>query len=167
MKLQKNTVNMIAYIFRFSLLSVFIIGLLSLTIVGVSSYRSINERVDNAYNARSSLSYVATKIRQNDRADAISITRLDNTPVLVLSEGIDGKIYETRIYSYQNNLYEDFSESKRELTLGKGQIITPAKSFDVRFIADRLIKISLDDEKTITIGVQSDNSGSAENSSIK
>ncbi len=69
-----------------------------LTLMGAKAYRSISRQMDENNALRSSLSYVANKVRAGDTAGGVSLEERGGMQVLCLSETVDGDTYETLLY---------------------------------------------------------------------
>ena len=74
------------YASMLALLCVFIIGSLALMNVGVHVYKNIVENNAENFRLRASLSYMATKVRQYDAVDTISVQEEEGVPMLVFQE---------------------------------------------------------------------------------
>ena len=145
MKKRNNWI--INYMAILSLLCIFIIGSLILMKVGVHVYKNIVESNGENFRLRSSLSYVATKVRQHDMTDAISVEEKDGIQMLVLKEQIDGVEYETRIYSYDGALRELFQEKGMEYKPADGLQIMEIMDFQVEKDKNHLSFTAIDQEE--------------------
>lgn len=137
---QKNSI--IDFIFTLSLFGVFSVCALLVVVIGANVYRSIvNNQEANAMK-RTSLAYVAEKIRQNDEEDSIRMGDVEGVPALVLSDVYGGEEYNTYIYEDAGCLKELFIRGSTEPSLLAGQIITEVADFSVEQISDRLFLVS-------------------------
>ena len=102
------------YASMLALLCVFIIGSLALMNVGVHVYKNIVENNAENFRLRASLSYMATKVRQYDAVDTISVQEEEGVPMLVFQEELEGATYLTKIYCYDGNMMELFQEEGLE-----------------------------------------------------
>lgn len=123
---------MINYAGILSLLCSFLIGSLVLINVGMHVYKNIVAHNVENFRLRASLSYVATKVRQNDVKNAISVEEHEGVPVLVLREEKESGNYRTMIYCYEGNLMELFQEESMEFELKDGLEVLPVSGFDVK-----------------------------------
>lgn len=144
MNLKKRNSWMINYMAILSLLCIFIVGSLILMNVGVHVYKNIVESNGQNFRLRSSLSYVATKVRQYDKTDAICVEEKDGIQMLVLKEQIDGVEYETRIYSYDGALRELFQEKGMEYKPADGLEIMEIMDFQVEKDKNHLLFTAID-----------------------
>lgn len=111
------------------IICMFAINALVLINVGVRVYKNI--AVDNleTFELRTSLSFVATKIRQNDSKGMIHLENKDGTTVLALYEDIDGTLYESVLYHRDGTLYELYHEQGCDYDLTDGLEIMDIASF--------------------------------------
>lgn len=118
--IKKQKAWMVNLISVFLILGVFMITSLILTNVGVQAYKNVVLANNDNFELRTSLAYVATKVRQTDTIDSTYLEDKDGTTVLVLGEEIDGERYETLIYYYDGYLCELFREKGMEYDLSYG-----------------------------------------------
>lgn len=149
MKKENNSPNQFSIQFVFVMLLFLIIVILSVTIIllGRNIYNNINsDRKDN-YEVRVSLSYIANKIRQADRCDAVDIKDINGDPAVVIKETYDDINYETWIYNYDNSLYEILIDEGNTFNLSDGMKIIEVDSFDILKIKENLYKFSVNSKK--------------------
>ena len=103
-----------------------------LVAAGYGSFSRMNEFQDECLNTRVAMNYVSMLIRRFDVNDSVRID--DSRPVtrLVLSEDIEGEIYETRIYLYNGYLMESFVPAESPFNEEYGFEIIPLDSFAVK-----------------------------------
>ena len=111
------------------LFGVFAVSVLSVLLSGAGVYRRLTERDDLSYDRRTAVQYVATRVRQADRQGAVSVRTFEGCPALILSEEIEGEVYETRIYHYDGYIRELFVSSDGEFLPEDGENVLPAGSF--------------------------------------
>lgn len=88
------------------LLLFFAVSALLTAVFGVSMYRSISGDSDANYALRASMAYVSGKVRALDSEGFLSAENIGGVDVLVLSETIEGFVYNTYIYIYDGKLCE-------------------------------------------------------------
>lgn len=122
-----------------------ILAVLSVMIIvmGENIYEKINDDRQNNYELRVGLSYIANKIRQSDKSNAVSLKEIEGTPAIVIKENYDGLNYETWIYYYEGCIYEIFTDEDSIFQLQDGMKIIEACSFDIVKIRDGLYKFIL------------------------
>ncbi len=121
------------------ILGAFAISSLVLAYVGVQVYKNIVSENSNNFKLRTSLSYVATKVRQADVEGMVYLDHRDNTDIIVIEEEIEGVPYERLLYFYKGRLYEVFHEKGGEFYLdqeGYGYEIMEIESFHMENLGD-------------------------------
>ena len=109
-----------------AVICMFGISAMMLGSVGASVYKNIAERNLDSFELRTSLSYVKTKINQFDEKGKISIEERDGLKMLILSEEVDGEIFDTVVYFNKGKLYE--------LTGAKGMIFKPEDGVSILYV---------------------------------
>lgn len=84
----------------------FIIMSMSMLLLGVQVFSGIAATVDDNYQIRTSLSYVATSVRQGNQKDNIFIEQYGPAKMLVIVDDNGITADEKRIYHYNSALYE-------------------------------------------------------------
>lgn len=106
-----------------AVICMFGISAMMLGSVGASVYKNIAERNLDSFELRTSLSYLKTKINQYDEIGKISIEEKDGIKMLILSEEVEGEIFDTTVYFYKNKLYE--------ITGAQGMTFKPEDGFAI------------------------------------
>ena len=88
------------------LIALFAIAALVLLSAGMQVYKNVVLASNENFELRTSLSYVATKVRQFDASGMVNVVDYDGMNTLVLSEEYDGDIYNTLIYFKDGHLCE-------------------------------------------------------------
>ncbi|MDD3920972.1 MAG: DUF4860 domain-containing protein [Eubacteriales bacterium] len=125
-------------VFTFALLCVYAILACLLLLAGLQVYRSVRNRADENYNGRTAIAYVSAKLRSG--AD---ISSADGR-VLILSENIADKQYNTYIYCKDGQLLEYFGSATRAFDPTLGEPIASIQEFQVS-LQDGLVQCSLQD----------------------
>lgn len=128
--------------FIFIMLLFLMIVILSVIIIlqGKNIYSSINEDRAINYETRVSLSYIATKIRQNDKENSVRIENFNGQNSVVIDEVYDDVNYETWIYYYDNGIYEMFTDAGMEFNLNDGMKILEVESFSIEKLDNNTYK---------------------------
>lgn len=134
------------FIFILSLLCVFAFGALAAVILGANTYRNIKEDMDSNYELRTPLSYISTKVRQNDSVDSIRIIQKEGTDALVLETVDNDELCQTWIYEYQDFLYEVYLEKDTPFQLKDGLAIIPSSGLEFT-LKDNLLTIRAGDHR--------------------
>ena len=108
--------------------------------VGASVYKNIAERNLDSFELRTSLSYVKTKINQYDEVGKIAIEERDGIKMLILSEEVEGEIYDTSVYFNKGKLYEITGERGMKFKPDDGFAILSVDSFEITE-KDGLVKL--------------------------
>lgn len=113
--------------------TIFAILAVLLTLMGARVYRGISDRMQGNDALRSSLSYVANKVRSGDAAGSVTLEERSGMPVLCLSETLDGTTYETLLFFADGWLreYATVAGYGDTLTADDGEAVTALKSFAV------------------------------------
>lgn len=106
-----------------AVICMFGISAMMLGSVGASVYKNIAERNLDSFELRTSLSYVKTKINQYDEMGKISVEERDGLKMIVLSEEVEGEIFDTAVYFNKGKLYE--------ITGAKGMKFKPEDGFEI------------------------------------
>lgn len=85
MRFQSRSRHVIDVVFPIALLFVFAVSALSILILGANIYASTNGRLRVNDENRTALSYIAEKIRQNDKEGGIAVAFIDGTNCLAMS----------------------------------------------------------------------------------
>ena len=132
-----------------AILCTFVIGSLVLINIGVHVYKNIVENNGENFHLRASLSYVATKVRQCDQKDCISVIEQEGIPILVLKENLKSGTYRTMIYCYEGKLRELFQEESMEYKLADGLEVMELNAFGIEQVSDDKLKFtSFDGEES-------------------
>ena len=101
-----------------SLLAVFAVTILLVLLRGATIYRRMTDRDQETWQARAAYQYVATRLRQEARLDAIAVEDFDGVRALTL--GVGGE-YLTRLYCYDGSLRELYAPAELTLSPGDGE----------------------------------------------
>ena len=123
-----------------AVICMFGISAMMLGSVGASVYKNIAERNLDSCELRTSLSYVKTKINQYDEVGKIAIEERDGIKMLILSEEVEGEIYDTSVYFNKGKLYEITGERGMKFKPDDGFAILSVDSFEITE-KDGLVKL--------------------------
>lgn len=119
-------------LFTLALFCVFAATALIAVILGADIYSSTVASMNRNYNTRTSISYLAEKVRQSDTAGGVSTAVVNGQDALVLTQILDGKPYETWIYTGDGELREVLVASGVEVRPQDGQTIMPLDSLELQ-----------------------------------
>lgn len=141
---KQNNINQFSFQFVFIMIINLIIVILSVMIIslGKNIYDNINNDRNTNYDLRVSLSYIANKIRQSDKKDAVEITELNGINSVVINEVYDEEEYRTYIFFYDGAIYEMFTDRDSAFELSDGMKITDVDLFEINVIKDSLYKFT-------------------------
>lgn len=92
------------------LLGIFAVASLFLINIGVQVYKNVVIANNDNFELRTSLSYLATRVRQADQTGMVEIREEDGIKILVLGEENEDGEFETYLYFWDGFLYEHFME---------------------------------------------------------
>ena len=123
------------------LFGVFAVCVLAVLLTGADAYRRLTQRDRAAYDRRTCVQYVATRVRQADALDRVAVEDFNGISCLTLQDG-DG--YVTRVYCYDGYLMELYCGVDVELEPGDGEQIIPAGGLDLS-LEDGLLTVAATD----------------------
>ena len=141
-----------------AVICMFGISAMMLGSVGASVYKNIAERNLNSFELRTSLSYVKTKINQYDEAGRIAVEERDGLKMLILSEEVQGEIFDTAVYFNKGKLYEITGARGMKFKPDDGFAILSVDSFDISENNGLIKLVTTDDGETETLYVKLRNS---------
>lgn len=141
---QSHTVD---FLFTLSLFCVFTVCALLLVTLGVQVYQSTVRYLKDTYSARTALAYVAEKVRQHDARGCAALTQLDGETALLLTDEIDGSIYETYIYPDGKYLCELTVRQGTAVSADMGQQILETEGFSITDMGDGFLKFAAPDSQ--------------------
>ena len=141
-----------------AVICMFGISAMMLGSVGASVYKNIAERNLNSFELRTSLSYVKTKINQYDEVGRIAVEERDGLKMLILSEEVQGEIFDTAVYFNKGKLYEITGARGMKFKPDDGFAILNVDSFDISENKGLIKLVTTDDGETETLYVKLRNS---------
>lgn len=123
------------------LFGVFAACVLAVLLTGADAYRRLTQRDRAAYDRRTCVQYVATRVRQADALDGVTVEDFSGISCLTLRDG-DG--YVTRVYCYDGYLMELYCDADVELDPEDGEQIIPAGGLDLS-LEDGLLTVAATD----------------------
>lgn len=146
MKRQEQKLWIVNFVSVLAILGVFAIGSLVLCNVGIRVYKNIVVNNNENFKQRTSLLYVATKLRQYDQKDFISMKEIDGINVLVLQEPVNTE-YETYIYFQDGAIKELLTEKANPSELSAGLNVVEVQNFHMSMVGENQIELcSIDAE---------------------
>lgn len=142
MQSHSNKKHTIDLLFPIALFFVLAVSSLIVVLLASNIYKNTTQMEQANYESRTSLSYVAGKIRQNDEHGAVSLGSFDGIDALVLSQNYDGQSYKTYIYEYEGSLRELFIRDNVSAKASDGQAIMDVQDFKIEAIGDQIFQLS-------------------------
>lgn len=133
-------------VFVLALITLFAATAFILVLIGAKQYRYVTDVMNENYKSRTTSSYLAEKIRQNDSKDTITISDLEGVPALTLTTSEEDIQYITYIYFYDGALRELVVTSNSVFTLASGQKIMEMQDFVPEFSNDSLLRVTVTDD---------------------
>lgn len=106
------------------LFGVFAVCVLSVLLTGARAYRGLTDRDQAAYDRRTCVQYIATRVRQGDVEGGVTVEPFGDTTALCMTQ--DG--YMTRVYWHDGYLMELYTSADAELYPEDGEKIMPLES---------------------------------------
>lgn len=125
-------------LFLFALLAGFCLLSMLVVVVGARVYQSIGETVESNHNARTSLSYLAGKVRSSDGTDAVNVFNSEGASVLTLDSRFGDSRYTTYIFYRDGGIREYFAPAERPFQPDSGDVIVEARDFSAALNGDLL-----------------------------
>ncbi len=130
------------------LFGVFSVCILAVLLTGADAYRRLTDRDQAAFTRRTTLQYIATRVRQGDRANGVSVADFNGVDALVFDEG-DG--YITRVYCWNGYIMELYAEEYLDLSLESGEAIMAADPLEFSMEDGRLKVTSGEDSLLLSL----------------
>lgn len=112
------------------LFGVFAACVLAVLLTGARAYQRLTGRDQSAFDRRTAIQYIATRVRQSDTAGAITVEDFDGVTCLCISQDYDLNTYVTRVYCHDGYLRELFCSPEDELGLDAGEPVLEAQAVD-------------------------------------
>jgi len=112
----------------FLLLGIFAVSVLGVLLAGAGAYSRLTRRDDRAYNSRTGLQYVASRVRQAPAPRAVQVTDFGGADALTVTERVGGEDYVTYVYCHDGWLTELFCAADADLAPQDGERLLPAES---------------------------------------
>lgn len=132
-------------VFVLALITLFAATSLALVLIGAKQYRFVTNKMTDNHEDRTTSSYLAEKIRQNDTAGAITICDLKGVPALSIISTEENVTYTTYIYFYEDALRELVVTESSMFSLSSGEAIIPMQGCDFSLANDFLIRAEITD----------------------
>ena len=127
------------------LFGIFAVCVLAVLLTGARAYRGLTQRDQAAFDRRSCVQYIATRVRQADVEGGVAVEPFGEVTALALTSGG----FTTRVYCYDGWLMEMYTFEDAELTPQDGEKVMPLSglSFDLE---DGLLTVELQSGEGVT-----------------
>lgn len=146
MKLKSRNSHMVDLLFTIALFFVFAVTSMSVILISSNAYRQIQKQTEANYSARTALSYLSQKIRQNEAYGQTELGTADGLDALVLKKNYEGTSYSTYIYEYNGELKELFIKDGVDFSASDGKTIMEISEFAMEQMDDRLYRFAITDK---------------------
>jgi hypothetical protein len=99
-------------VFVLIIFCIFAVSVLLVLMLGASTYQNMTEISREGQTERTVLSYIRTKVKNDDDAGKVNIVDFHGLSALSFEEELGGVLYRTLIYHYDGWVYELFSEAE-------------------------------------------------------
>lgn len=138
---QKRSISGLAALLS---LGVFAAGILAVLLCGGQVYQRLTERDRMAYDSRTCVQFVATKIRQASDPDGVELSSFGDGDCLLITEEIQGEEYWTRVYCHDGWLMELFTVASEGFAPQDGEKILQVQNFELSRNGD-LLQVEITD----------------------
>ena len=127
----------------FLLIGTFALMCLLLITLGGRVYAAVNETARQNTQMRTSLCYIASKVRGHDAADAVRVLDTDGGQALELIKSYEKDVYITYIYCQDGGLYEFFAPAARDFDPALGERIADAQALSLSLSQAGLLDVTV------------------------
>ena len=136
-------------LFSILLFAIFVVILLLLLLFSARMYQISVANLEQNQNLHTAMTYVATKFRQHDQPESISLREINGIPGLCFTDTIDDVTYDTCLYLYQGELKELFAADIDTLSPEVGATLASLSAFTVTEEAGGLYRIRMEDPEGV------------------
>lgn len=129
-------------VFVLIIFCVFAISVLMVLMLSADIYKNMTDISREGYDDRTGLSYIWTKVKNNDENGAIFIGDFCGLPALCFDEEFDVTTYRTMVYFYNGWVYELFSETDIDFLPEDGERIIQIDDLKFDSLDNGLIKVT-------------------------
>mgnify|MGYP002732125830 FL=1 len=142
--MKKNYQHTIDFIFPIALFFVFCASAITVLLFSANIYQNIVTNSASQFEQTTSLSYITTKIRQNDRegADRICVDEFDGHEALAIEQTFSDTAFITYIYEVDGELKEIFLQKGIDVSPQSGTAIMEIEHLDMEELSEGLLKFS-------------------------
>lgn len=131
-------------LFIIMLCFVFAVSASALILLGMNIYRDISHQGMSGHAQRTSMAYIATKLRHMDAKGQVEVGDYNGVSALYLYEDYEGIAYVTVIYQWDGALRETFCRRGLEIAPENGTRIADADFLEFSMISQNVISVHCD-----------------------
>ena len=143
---RQGTKHQIDGLLMLLLFGVFAVCVLIVLLTGARAYRELTERDRAAYDRRTCVQYIATKVRQGDLTGGIAVETFGDAEALCLKDP-DG--FVTRLYCHEGWLMELYTLADGELEPQDGEKVVPLAGLSLD-LEDGLLTVEFQNGEGVT-----------------
>ncbi len=144
----KQENHIIDILFVIALFCIFALSAIFLISIGANIYGKTVSHMESNFNSRTTFAYITEKIRQSDKADAVSVGEFSNLPALLITEKQGETEYVTYIYQYEGYLKELMARRDTPLEPFAGQNLMAVTEFELTQVKDNLYSFTITAENS-------------------
>ena len=129
-------------VFVLIIFCVFAISVLMVLMLGADIYKNMTDISREGYDERTGLSYIWTKVKNNDEAGRIHLSDFHGVSALCFDEEFDSSTYRTMIYYYDGWVYELFYDISLDFLPSDGAQIIEISDLKFEELQYGLIRVS-------------------------
>ena len=107
-------------------------------------YKKMVDLSAEGYNDHTCLSYIWSRVKNDDEAEKIYIDDFQGVSALCFEEEYNDVLYRTMIYMHDGWVRELFCQKELSFSLGQGTPVIKAESFSLEELENGLIEIKTD-----------------------
>ena len=129
-------------VFVLIIFCIFAVSVLMVLMFGADIYQNMTGISREEHDERTVLSYIRTKVRNNDENGGVYAGEFQGLPALCYEEVIEGVAYRTAVYHYNGRVFELFSEAGLEFDPQDGVPIMDLNDLNIEPLEYGLIRVS-------------------------
>lgn len=126
--------------------TLFVASLLMVLLTGADVVKRLTDRDRENYDRMTATQYIATRVHQSDVDGMLSVGTFGENSAIIITEEIEGSLYNTLVYCHNGYLREIFCAADAELSPTFGEEIVPMESFVAEDMGDH-IRVTVSDGK--------------------
>lgn len=128
------------------LCAVFFLLAVGLALLSAGAYRSTAAAAEENDARRTALSFLVNQVRRSDTQNGVSVDSFGDGDALLLSETVDGAVYETELYCFGGQLRELYAAAGSGLGPADGLALLPLQTLTVSSPGNALLTFTVTDQ---------------------